>query len=57
MARFPDAPAQRNPKGGDERSRRLGAQIAQLEARLGPTGDMIAAFDAELAQMGRTLNT
>jgi phage-related minor tail protein len=34
----------------------LGAQIAQLEARLGPTSDMVSAFDAELAQMGRTLH-
>ncbi len=34
----------------------LSAQIAQLEARLGPTADMISAFDAELAKMGRTLN-
>ncbi|WP_209425713.1 phage tail tape measure protein [Pararhodobacter sp. SW119] len=34
----------------------ISAQIAQLEARLGPTTDMIAVFDAELAQMGRTLN-
>ena len=33
----------------------LSAQIAQLEARLGPTTDMISAFDAEMAQMGRTL--
>jgi hypothetical protein len=33
----------------------LSAQIAQLEARLGPTADMVSAFDAELAQMGRTL--
>jgi phage-related minor tail protein len=33
----------------------LSAQIAQLEARLGPTTGMISAFDSELAQMGRTL--
>lgn len=33
----------------------LSAQIAQLEARLGPTADMVSAFDAELAQMGRTV--
>jgi phage-related minor tail protein len=33
----------------------LSAQIAQLEARLGPTTDMVSAFDAEMAQMGRTL--
>ena len=30
-------------------------QIAQLEVRLGPTTDMISAFDEELGQMGRTL--
>jgi phage-related minor tail protein len=34
----------------------LSAQIAQLEARLGPTAGMVSAFDAELAQMGRTLS-
>jgi len=34
----------------------LAAQVAQLEARLGPTTDIVAAFDAELARMGRTLS-
>ena len=34
----------------------LAMQIAQLEARLGPTADMVSAFDAELSHMGRTLS-
>ncbi len=34
----------------------LSAQISQLEARLGPATGMIASFDSELAQMGRTLS-
>lgn len=33
----------------------LSAQLAQLEARLGMTTDMISAFDSELGAMGRNL--
>lgn len=33
----------------------LSAQLAQLEARLGTTTDMISAFDSELGAMGRNL--
>ncbi len=33
----------------------LQAQLSQLEARLGTTGDAVAAFDSELAGLGRTI--
>ncbi|MCC5971385.1 MAG: phage tail tape measure protein [Pararhodobacter sp.] len=33
----------------------LSAQLAQLEARLGMTTDMVSAFDSELGAMGRNL--
>ncbi|MFN3953151.1 MAG: phage tail tape measure protein [Pararhodobacter sp.] len=33
----------------------LSAQLAQLEARLGQTTDLVGAFDGELAAMGRSL--
>lgn len=33
----------------------LQAQLSQLEARLGATGEMVAAFDSELAGLGRSL--
>ncbi len=33
----------------------LQAQLSQLEARLGTTGDAVAAFDSELAGLGRSL--
>lgn len=33
----------------------LQAQLSQLEARLGATGEMVAAFDSELAGLGRSI--